>query len=123
MDSSERSKRRKTEDLRSKDLDELSFATQMKLRESGKVDASRVVKNLTKSPRKAKKYIKALKKSSEEQEKTLQLSPLRALSMFTEAGLTKAQYEIIRETNKSFFPCYSVLQKAKKKNATQKSIG
>lgn len=34
----------------------------MKLRESGKVDASTVVKDLTKSPRKVTKYVKGLKK-------------------------------------------------------------
>lgn len=95
-------------------MDELTYAAQMKLRESGKVDASKVVKDLTKSPRRGTKYVKAFKKSKEEQEKSRQLSPLRALSMFTEAGLTKAQYEIIREMNKNFFPCYSVLQKLKK---------
>lgn len=86
----------------------------MKLRESGKVDASNVVKDLTKSPQRAKKYLSAIKKSNSEQEQPRQLSPLRALSMFTEAGLTKAQYERIRETNKSFFPCYSVIKKVKK---------
>ncbi|KAJ8953465.1 hypothetical protein NQ318_023584 [Aromia moschata] len=53
-DSSERSKRRKTRDLRSKDIEELTFATHMKLRESGKVDASKVVKDLTRSPGRAK---------------------------------------------------------------------
>lgn len=35
--------------------------------------------------------------------------------MFIDADLTQGQYEIIRNTNKKFFPCYSALQKAKKK--------
>lgn len=34
--------------------------------------------------------------------------------MYTEAGLTQAQYEILRETNPRFCPCYSILQKLKK---------
>lgn len=95
-------------------MEELTYATQMKLRKVGKVDASKVVKDLTKSPGRAKKYVRAMRKSIRIQDQPRQLSPLNALSMFTEAGLTKAQYERVRETNKSFFPCYSVLQKVKK---------
>ncbi|KAL4712324.1 hypothetical protein ACJJTC_004086 [Scirpophaga incertulas] len=113
-DSSERSKRQRTEDLRSKDVVELTYATHMKLRHVGKVAASKVVKDLSKSPQRAKKYVKAFKKSTERQDQPCQLSPLQALSMFTEAELTKAQYERVRETNPNFFPCYSVLQKVKK---------
>lgn len=113
VESSERSKRRKTKDLRSADLETLTYATQMKLRRSGKVDASKVVKDLTKSPGRAKKYVIAMKTSREKQNEPRQLTPIQALSMFTEAGLTKAQYERVRETNKSFFPCYSLLQKVK----------
>ncbi|CAG5030363.1 unnamed protein product [Parnassius apollo] len=40
---------------------------------------------------------------------------MQALQMFIDADLTQGQYEIIRKTNKKFFPCYSALQKAKKK--------
>lgn len=29
-------------------------------------------------------------------------------------GLTKRQYEVVRLTNKQFYPCYSVLQRYKK---------
>ncbi|CAG9571654.1 unnamed protein product [Danaus chrysippus] len=77
IDSSERSKRRKTKHLRSKELAELTYATQMQLRREGKVEASKVVKDLSRSPQ-------------------------------------RKQYERMRETNPSFFPCYSILQKAKK---------
>lgn len=84
----------------------------MKLRKAGKTDASNVLKDITNSPKRAKKFLSAIKTLNDDQPR--QLSPLDALCMFTEAGLTRAQYERIRETNKSFFPCYSVLQKAKK---------
>lgn len=84
-DSSERSKRRKTQGLRETvDTEELTFATQMKLRACGKPDASKVLKEITKSPKRATKYRKAY--SSSLQEKRGQLSPLQALSMFVEAG-------------------------------------
>ncbi|KAL4705530.1 hypothetical protein ACJJTC_005362, partial [Scirpophaga incertulas] len=116
LDLSERSKRRKTEELRTSNIDELTYATQMKLREKGKVEASRIVKDLTKSPRRARKYAAAMKKSTleEEQDKIMKLKHFRALFMYTEAGLTQAQYEIVRDTNPSFYPCYTILQKLKK---------
>ncbi|KAJ4438245.1 hypothetical protein ANN_14184 [Periplaneta americana] len=83
-DSSERSKTRKTQGLRETvDTEELTFATQMKLRACGKPDASKVLKEITKSPKRATKYRKAY--SSSLQEKRGQLSPLQALSMFVEA--------------------------------------
>jgi alkyl hydroperoxide reductase subunit AhpC len=34
--------------------------------------------------------------------------------MLIEADLSRQQYEVIRSTNKMFYICYSVLQKAKK---------
>ncbi|KAL4710679.1 hypothetical protein ACJJTC_003315 [Scirpophaga incertulas] len=96
-------------------LHRLTHATQMKLREKGKVEASRIVKDLTKSPRRARKYAAAMKSTlEEEQDKIMKLKHLRALFMYTEAGLTQAQYEIVRDTNPSFYPCYTILQKLKK---------
>lgn len=83
----------------------------MKLRASGNVAASIVVKELTKSPTRAQKYRSAFEKGNEEN--ILQLSSLEALSMYVEAGLTRTQYEIIRSNKKKLYPCYSVLQRAK----------
>lgn len=87
--SSERIKRRKTKDLRSNELAELTYATQMKLRESGKAVASNILKDLQKSPTRAKKYKAAYKRSSEEPPR--QLSALIALSMIADAGLSREQ--------------------------------
>lgn len=110
---SERTKRRKTEQLRSQmSSEELTFATQVKLQCEGKTDASHVIKDLTQSPMRAKKYRQALTKSKNDKEK--QLTPLKALCMFVEAGLSRKQYEIIRSFNKKYYPCYSILQNAKK---------
>lgn len=84
-DSSERSERRKTEELqKSAETEKLIFATQMKLRASGNRDASKVVKDFSASPNRATRYRKAFVKSLKETRK--QLSPLEALSMFVEAG-------------------------------------
>jgi len=56
-DSSERSKRRKTEDIRrSADVETLTYAAQVKLRTSGNRAASQILKEITASPKRAKKY-------------------------------------------------------------------
>ncbi|CAG9760196.1 unnamed protein product [Ceutorhynchus assimilis] len=109
---SERSKRRKTEEMRaSVDSQMLTFATQVKLRCEGKRDVSKIVKEVTGSQTEAEKYKKAY--SCYEKEKS-RITVLQALSMFVEANLSQKQYEIIRSTAKGVFPCYSLLQKAKK---------
>lgn len=114
-DVSERSKRRKTEELRSNfEKDIIIHAAQVELGKSGKKDASNVLKDITSTPTRATKYKKAfyLTKSSK---KKPSLTSMQALQMFVDADLTQGQYEIIRKTNPNFFPCYSALQKAKKK--------
>lgn len=110
-ESSERSKRRKTEDVRSVlEGEVIVHAAQIELRKTGKRDASEVLKNIMSSPTKATKYKKALNESKTEADR---LTPFQALAMFVDADLTRRQYEIIRNTNKNFFPCYTLLQKAK----------
>lgn len=110
-ESSERSKRRKTTDLRNDTDDEmLLYAAQSKLHASGKRDASKVLKQMISSPTKGTK----IKKSYEKQEnKEYALTPMLALSIFVEADLSRRQYEIIRSASKKIYPSYSILQKAK----------
>lgn len=83
------------------------------MRKTGKRDASDILKEITNSPTRASKCKRAFSKSRIEEQETFRLTPLEALPMFVEADLTRRQYEIIRNTNKKFFPCYSLLQKAK----------
>lgn len=66
-DLSERSKRRKTKELRkSNTTDELTYAAQMSLRSSGQFYASKVMKDITiTSPNRATKYIKAFTSQAE----------------------------------------------------------
>ena len=112
-ESSERTKRRKTEEIRSVVAqDVIIHAAQVELRKSGKRDASEILKEITSTPTRASKYKKAFSKST--REKICSLTPLQALSMFVEADLTRRQYEIVRNTNKKFFPCYTLLQKRNK---------
>lgn len=120
-ESSERTKRRKTEELRkcvSKEV--LVHATKVELQSSGKRDASHLLTELVKSPKRATKYKKAYLTSLQVDNTQTQLTPLRALSMFVEADLSRRQYEIIRSSNKKLYPCYSVLQKAKHECYPQK---
>lgn len=113
VDLCERSKRRRTEIVRSDvSTDELVYATQMKLRETGKHDAARVVKDINTSPTRGKKYMKHYKNSSTPTRK--QLTPTKALSIFIDASLSRKQYEIIRTSDPKLYPCYSLLQKSKK---------
>lgn len=113
-ESSERSKRRKTEEIRSNVEDGvIVHAAQVELRKSGKRDASRLLQDITSSPTRATKYKKAFDASK--CGKSSRLTPMEALKMFINADLTRGQYEVIRNTNKKFFPCYSLIQEAKNK--------
>ncbi|KAL4714288.1 hypothetical protein ACJJTC_009640 [Scirpophaga incertulas] len=111
---SDRSKRRKTKELRAQvpDADAtLTYAAQMSLRAAGKSDASAIIKEITKSPTRAYKIRKVI---TQNKEKNIQrLSTMEALSMFVEAGLSRSQYNVIRSARKQLYPCYSLLQKAK----------
>lgn len=115
-DSSERTKRRRTEEMRSQSsTEELSYATQMKLRVSGKLDAAKVVKDVTLgSPSKAEKYRKSLEFVSE----TI-LSGDKALSLLIEQKLSRSQYEGLRnislENNCKLYPSYKNVLIAKRK--------
>lgn len=112
-DSSERSKRRKTEELRSNTADELLIhAAQTTLRQQGHRNASNMLKEITNTPTLAGKYKKA-SQAQDCKECITPLTPLQALTMFVEADLTKRQYEIIRNTNKALYPCYNRLLQAK----------
>lgn len=112
-ESSERTKRRKTQELRST-LEEgvILHAAQVELNKSGQRDASKILKDITSTPTRATEYKRAYTTSKSENDS--RLTPMQALKMFIEADLTRGQYEIIRNTNKKFFPCYSLLQQAKK---------
>lgn len=112
-DLSERSKRRKTQDLREQgSLDELMYAAQMKQRSEGNLDLCKIMKDVTLTPTRASKYRKVM--SSSQKCNVKKHSPSQALSIFVEANLTRRQYEVIQSANKNIYPCYSLIQTAKK---------
>ncbi|GBN17792.1 hypothetical protein AVEN_2992-1 [Araneus ventricosus] len=47
-------------------------------------------------------------------EKKTQMSPLQALSSFVEANFSRNQCEIVRRNQKNVYPCYGLLQRAKR---------
>lgn len=114
--SSERTKRRRTESLRSQaSVEELSYATQMSLRSAGKTDAARVIKDVTMgSPSKAEKYRRSIELIQENI-----LSADSALSLLIELKLSRSQYQslrtISRENKCKLYPSYKIVLEAKRK--------
>lgn len=114
--SSDRSKRRKTKDIRTSfTSDELAYATQMSLRSIGQLDASTVVKEVTTtSPTRASKYRRAYAVTDE-----TTLSEEAALSALIEYKFSKSTYQGMRtlgkENNCKLYPSYGKVMKAKKR--------
>lgn len=113
-DSSDRTKRRKTQKLREDHgTDELAYATEMSFRASGKYDAAKVIKDIAqRSPTMASRYRESLEHAHEQQ-----MSPEVALSLLIENNLSKSRYNNIRATsldhNSVLYPPYHQVSKAK----------
>ncbi|KAK7791956.1 hypothetical protein R5R35_004579 [Gryllus longicercus] len=113
--SSERTKRRRTQSMRDHhEVDELAFALQMSFRNSGNVDAAKVVKDIAEgSPTTATRYRDSLTAKREKQ-----LTKDEALSLLIESKLSKNMYNTIRtasiDHNCSLYPSYKKVQEAKK---------
>lgn len=107
------SRRRKTKSLREQiPCDQLTYAAQMSHRAAGHSDASKVIKDILYTPAKALTYRMSV--AFAEKNIIKKHSPSEALAIFVEADMTRKQYEIIHAANKNIYPCYSLLQKAKK---------
>ena len=112
---SDRTKRRRTENIRQQfDPEELGYATQMSLRAKGKIDAAKLVKDVTaRSPSKASKYKKYLQKKPEET-----LSCDETVALMIDNNLSEGQYIGIRSVslgkNCFLYPPYHQVLEAKK---------
>ncbi|XP_060800854.1 uncharacterized protein LOC132903670 [Amyelois transitella] len=110
--SSDNSKRAKTKQLReSMTSKELVYAACMSLRSEGQVQASKVIKDISKHPEQAKAYKEAYQKSLKPQEL---VSAEDALSDMIEAKLSREAYNVIRRRAPEKFPSYKLVQAAKK---------
>lgn len=111
---SDRSKRRRTKNFREQiPVDQLTYAASVSQRAAGNTDASKFIKGVTASPTRAKKYREVIVKA----QKTTAVkkhSPIEALSIFVEGDFNRKQWELLHNTNKSIYPCYTLLREAKK---------
>lgn len=116
-ESCDRTKRRKTVELREEySPEELAFAAKVSLRSAGAVSASKIIEDVTmRSPTRANKYRAAFQKFSEENRK---ISPDSALAILLNSKLTKQQYQNIRNDvtplNNKILPTYQSVVEAKK---------
>ena len=108
-DCSDNSKRRKTTNLRTEiETDVLVYATQMKLRASGKENEAQVIKKLLDNPKYAKDCLDISSTT-----KAKKVSAREALSLLIEAQLSRKQYETIRKYALDIFPSYKLVQSEK----------
>jgi hypothetical protein len=116
-DLSSPSKRRKTEDLRrSTSTAEITYAASMALRKEGDPAAAQLLKEATTTtPTRARRILQKWKTPEEEQSS---MSPEDALSLLISLDLTKAQYEVLRQTalkhKHDLYPSYQSVLDAKK---------
>lgn len=110
----DRSKRRKTKELREQvPVEELTYAASVSQRSSGNSDAANIIKEIIVSPSRATKLRKDIT-SGRKQTIVKKHSPAEALAIFVEGDFTRRQWEILHGANKNIYPCYSLIQKAKK---------
>lgn len=112
----DRSKRRRTKELRAQvPVNELTYAAGVSQGTSGNKAASKLIKEITSSPTRARKVRKIL--ASTKKEVTVKkYTPQEALALYVNGDFTRAQWELIQGGRKEIYPCYSILQKAKKES-------
>ena len=117
-DASDRTKRRRAEEIRSSvSTSELTFAAQMSLRSSGNTDAASVLKDVTTTtPTRATKYREAIKIATTP--RPTKMSADEALVDLVNLKLTKQQYidlrKSLREEKLFAYPSYEKVLEAKK---------
>lgn len=123
---SEKTKRRRTELLRkSIDVNELTYAAQVSLKEHGKEDEGKLLKEATTTtPTRAHKIRNAYKKSVTLKE-IKPYSVDEALALVIDTKLTKSQYTLIRlqakNKNANLYPSYNNVREAKSRCYPEKN--
>lgn len=105
-EASESTKRRKTRHLRSQfSTEELAYATNMRLRQEGKVDAAKLCTEATSSPTKAATILKKANQTNE-----CIFSPAEALNIIVNTDMSKNSYVFLREAHRQkqcfMYPSY-----------------
>ncbi|CAH2096794.1 unnamed protein product [Euphydryas editha] len=83
----------------------------MNQRAEGNLDVSKIIKPVTLTPTRGTKFRKAI--SSANQDQIKKDTPSEALAIFVEGDFSRKQWEIIHAANKSIYPCYFLIKKAK----------
>lgn len=78
----------------------------------GNAATSELIKDATSTPTRAKRYRKVINATQVPKIKTY--TPEEALHIFVEGGFTREQWELLHDTTKSIFPCYTLIREAKK---------
>lgn len=94
-------------------MEELTYAARVKEGTSGNTDTSKMIKDMTLTPTRSKKF-RTIISSAEKEVSVKKYTPQEALSLFVEGDFTRRQWELLQGANKNIYPCYSLLQKAKK---------
>lgn len=85
----------------------------MSQRYSENTDVAKVIKEITVTPTRAKKYRKVYN-STLKKVTVKKFTPQEALALFVEGDFSRKQWELIQSKNKNIYPCYSIIQQAKK---------
>ena len=110
---SDRSKRRKTKEIREQvSVEELTFAASVSQRMSGNVSASKLIKESTVTPSRATKYRKLI--DAAQKPRITKNTPEESLNLFVAGVFSRRQWDLLHESNRSVFPCYTLIREAKK---------
>ncbi|XP_055842460.1 uncharacterized protein LOC129909398, partial [Episyrphus balteatus] len=113
QDLSDRSKRRKTKEIREQvPVEELTFAASVSQRMSGNVSASKLIKESTVTPSRATKYRKLI--DAAQKPRIKKNTPEESLNLFVAGDFSRRQWDLLHESNRSVFPCYTLIIEAKK---------
>lgn len=114
-ESSERSKRRKTEELRAKvSTEALLYSATSKLRSEGNIDFAKVVRDISEgSPTKAARYRKSLESTNN----NVPFTENEALSLYVELGLSQSKYQLLRNAHmEKNHGCFQHIKRSKKQS-------
>ncbi|XP_076663948.1 uncharacterized protein LOC143370380 [Andrena cerasifolii] len=114
-----RTKKRRTESLRNEyTVEELTFATEMKLRAEGKASICKILDFLLENPDRIKDVEDFCKNINKNKNiKSREISKEKGLSLFITTNLSKRQYNLLRETGlkegTNIYPSYYKIKQAK----------
>lgn len=115
---SDRSKRRRTKALQAQvPVEELTYAARVSQSTSGNTDRSVIIKEITSTPTRAKKYRKIIY-SAKKEHASKKYTPQEALALFVEGDFTRRQWELIQVAKK--FTVVIHISKKRRRSVTRR---